>query len=119
MWQTKYAFAVPENLGLGVDFRPCSEGDFLTGRSYSVTVTKKLAMFYRPFSYHASVLRALTDLLTSNWPKYWGKYSSRRLIRFAARGSRQTMTYLNLWRCTEHSFDVKIGKARDKLHRDR
>ena len=24
--------AVPKNLGVGVDFRPCSEGDFLTGR---------------------------------------------------------------------------------------
>ena len=28
----KYASAVPKNLGVGVDFRPCSEGDFLTGR---------------------------------------------------------------------------------------
>ena len=28
MWQTKYASAVPMNLGLGFDFRPCSEGDF-------------------------------------------------------------------------------------------
>ena len=32
MWQTIYASAVPKNLGLGVDFWPCSEGDFLTGR---------------------------------------------------------------------------------------
>ena len=32
MRQTKYASAVPKNLGLGFDFRPCSEGDFLTGR---------------------------------------------------------------------------------------
>ena len=40
MWQTKYASAVPKNLGVGVDFRSCSgvdfrscsEGDFLTGR---------------------------------------------------------------------------------------
>ena len=32
MWQTKYASAVPINLGLGFDFWPCSEGDFLTGR---------------------------------------------------------------------------------------
>ena len=32
MWQTKYVSAVPMNLGLGLDFRPCSEGDFLTGR---------------------------------------------------------------------------------------
>ena len=29
MWQTKYASAVPKNLGVGVDFRPCSEDDFL------------------------------------------------------------------------------------------
>ena len=32
MWLTKYASAVPKNLGVGVDFRLCSEGDFLTGR---------------------------------------------------------------------------------------
>jgi hypothetical protein len=32
MWQTKYVLAVPKKLGLGFDFRPCSEGDFLTGR---------------------------------------------------------------------------------------
>ena len=32
MWHTKNASAVPKNLGVGVDFRPCSEGDFLTGR---------------------------------------------------------------------------------------
>ena len=31
MWQTKYTLAVPKNLGLGVDFRSCSDGDFLTG----------------------------------------------------------------------------------------
>jgi hypothetical protein len=30
MWQTKYASAVSINLGLGFDFRPCSEGNFLT-----------------------------------------------------------------------------------------
>ena len=38
MWQTKYAPAVPINLGLGFDFRPCSNGDFLTGRPYSVVL---------------------------------------------------------------------------------
>ena len=26
------ASAIPKNLGLGFDFRPCSEGDFLNGR---------------------------------------------------------------------------------------
>ena len=36
MWQTKYASAVPKNLGLGFDFRSCSEGDFLTRRPQSV-----------------------------------------------------------------------------------
>ena len=32
MWQTKYASAVPKNLGVGVDFRPFSESDFLSRR---------------------------------------------------------------------------------------
>ena len=36
MWQTKYASAVPKNLGLGVDFWPCSEGELLTVRPQSV-----------------------------------------------------------------------------------
>ena len=36
MWQTKYASAVHKNSGVGVDFRPCSEDDFLTGRPQSV-----------------------------------------------------------------------------------
>ena len=34
---TKYASAVPKNLGLGFDVRPCSEGDFLTGLPYSMS----------------------------------------------------------------------------------
>ena len=29
MWQTKYVLALLKNLGLGVDFWPCSEGDLL------------------------------------------------------------------------------------------
>ena len=34
MLQTKYVSAEPRNLGVGVDFRPCSEGDFLTERPW-------------------------------------------------------------------------------------
>ena len=40
MWQTKYATAVPKNLGVEVDFRPCSEGNILTGRPQSVPFSK-------------------------------------------------------------------------------
>ena len=36
MWQTKYAAAVPKNLGVGVNFRPCSEGYLLSERPWSV-----------------------------------------------------------------------------------
>ena len=39
MWQTKYAFALPKNLGVGVNFRPCSEGYFLSGCPQSVPCT--------------------------------------------------------------------------------
>ena len=39
MWQTKYASAVPKNLGVGVNFRQCSEGYFLSGRPQSVGET--------------------------------------------------------------------------------
>ena len=39
MWQTKYASAVPKNLGVGVNFRPFSECYFLSGRPQSVTHT--------------------------------------------------------------------------------
>ena len=31
VWQTKYAAAIPKNLGVGVNFRLCSEGHFLSG----------------------------------------------------------------------------------------
>jgi hypothetical protein len=31
LWQTKYASAIPKNLGMEVEFWLCSEGDFLTG----------------------------------------------------------------------------------------
>ena len=40
MWQTEYALAVQKYLGVGVDFRLCSEGDFLTGRLQSVVFNK-------------------------------------------------------------------------------
>ena len=36
MWQTKYAAAIPKNLGLGLNFRPCSEHYFLSGSPQSV-----------------------------------------------------------------------------------
>ena len=36
MWQTKYASAVPKNLGLGLNFRSCSEDYFLSGHPWSV-----------------------------------------------------------------------------------
>ena len=35
MWQTKYALAIPKNLGLGFNLRPRSEGYFVSGRPYS------------------------------------------------------------------------------------
>ena len=38
MWPTKYALAV--NLGLGLNFRPCSESYFISGRPYSVVHRK-------------------------------------------------------------------------------
>ena len=40
MQQTKYFLAVPKNLGLGLNFRPCSEGYFLSGRPQSVDKLK-------------------------------------------------------------------------------
>ena len=36
MWQTKDAAAIPKNFGLGLNFRPCSEGYFLSGGLQSV-----------------------------------------------------------------------------------
>ena len=38
MWQIKYAAAIPKNLGLGLNFRPCSEGFSISGRPQSVGV---------------------------------------------------------------------------------
>ena len=42
MWQKKYALAVPTNLGLGFDFWPCNEGDFLTGCPQSMDLAKEV-----------------------------------------------------------------------------
>ena len=47
MWQTKYALAVPTNLGLGFDFRPCSEGNFLTECPYSVAMLMLKALVFK------------------------------------------------------------------------
>ena len=43
MWQTKYASAVPKNLGLGLNLRLCSEGYFLSGLPSKVSKMKKWA----------------------------------------------------------------------------
>ena len=43
MWQAKYASAVPINLGLGFDFRPCSESDFL--RNPCIVVADRSDLF--------------------------------------------------------------------------
>ena len=40
VWQTKYALAVPKNLGVEVGFGPYGEEDFLTGCPYSVSKVK-------------------------------------------------------------------------------
>ena len=45
MWQTKYALAVPKNLGVGVDFWPFSEDDFLSGRPSTKVVETVLVIF--------------------------------------------------------------------------
>ena len=45
MWQTKYALAAPKNLGVGVNFWPCSEGYFLSGRLWSKMMPKSLDPF--------------------------------------------------------------------------
>ena len=44
MWQTKYASAVPINLGLGFDFWPCSEGDLPHRQSYIHQVLQTIQM---------------------------------------------------------------------------
>ena len=45
MWQTKYALAVPKNLGFGLNFRPCSEDYFLSGCPYPVLECKRKGSF--------------------------------------------------------------------------
>ena len=46
MWQTKYVSAVPKNLGFGLNFRPCSEDFFLSGRPQSVCNAISAATVY-------------------------------------------------------------------------
>lgn len=43
MRQTKYASVKPKNLGLGFDFRRCSEGHYLTGNvTYRASLVRGL-----------------------------------------------------------------------------
>ena len=46
MWQIKYDLAVPKNLGVGVDFQPWSEDDFLTGHPKSLERSPAVGDFY-------------------------------------------------------------------------
>ena len=53
MWQTKYASAVPKNFGLGLNFRPCSEGNFVSGRPWSVLSPKGVEYVFLFFAFLA------------------------------------------------------------------
>ena len=57
MWQTRYASAIPKNFGVGVDFLPFSEGNFLSGHPKSMLYQIVIACF-------AKIL--LDKLLTEN-----------------------------------------------------
>ena len=82
MWQTKYASAVPKNLGLGLNFRPCSEGHFLSGCPLSVVKTIDIRVY--PFFMHNILFT--TDVLSS---------SSLSASQLGSRqASRQTICYL-------------------------
>ena len=69
----KYAAAKPKNLGVGVDFRSCSEGDFLTGHPESVL--KYVRQIFNnkiksPLALGNNVndLGTVIELKTLNWP---------------------------------------------------
>ena len=62
IWQTKYASAIPKNLGVGVNFGLSSEGDFLTGRPQSVLATIRyieITVQWQPFFKYVSSLTFL------------------------------------------------------------
>ena len=60
MWQTKYASDVPKNLGLGLNFRPCSE--FFSGRLYSVeTVIYVVTREFRNYAVNQKLLGLKSD----------------------------------------------------------
>ena len=59
MWQTNYASAVPKTLGVGVSFRPCSEGYFLSGRPQSVVVA-----FSEKLNFNKILLNAPSEYYT-------------------------------------------------------
>ena len=52
MWLTKCALAVTKNLGVRVDFQPCSEGDFLTGFPWSVKKIYYLSRWYLDYLFN-------------------------------------------------------------------
>ena len=64
MWQTKYASAVTKNLGLGLNFRPCSEAYyFLSGRPQSMVSNLEMLCFLLSLILDISDIRAFIKVM--------------------------------------------------------
>ena len=62
MWQTKYASAVPKNLGVGVNFLPGSEGYFLWASVVCGLSSSDLGKTRSNLELYATVKPDVTDI---------------------------------------------------------
>ena len=60
MWQTQYTLAVPKYLGVGVNFRQCSEDYFSNVKGHS------------PFYSAPSIFAVLRNLVREKWFQKYG-----------------------------------------------
>ena len=99
MWQTKYASAVPKNLELGLNFRLCSEGYFLSWRPQSVLGS--IAPFF--YAQHSHVLLSQLGRILKQIPNMYSfwflRLSGEERVKMLIRTLQQIVKFEN---CDRH-----------------
>ena len=132
MWQTKYASAVSKNLGVGVNFRPCSEDYFLSDvrspwvKWFKLRLTRNCNFFlifdnptYVPYTplqkflflcignlpHKGEVIDARFASATSNW------LVQMSLMSFSPEG----FVYFTMWICKIVLFSLRRSCKRSSI----
>ena len=102
MWQTKYAAAIPKNLGLGLNFRPCSEGYFLSVRPQSVLIVKRNCRNISP-KYDFIILSEIFAYV---------KNVSKGLLRHQHKSGAYITQAFDNFRSVYHYCSIEVGKIK-------